>query len=81
MSNLTILSDAELDAVSGGDQTATGGAGGAGGSGNSGAVVSISGGRHNDIDFGRADLNVIRSPARGGNGGDGGNGVIVNRRH
>jgi hypothetical protein len=79
MSNLTILSDAELDAVSGGDQNATGGAGGAGGAGNSGAVVSISGGRHNDVDFGRADLSVNHSPARGGNGGDGGNARISNR--
>jgi hypothetical protein len=81
MSNLTILSDAELDAVSGGGQIANGGGGGAGGSAINGASVSISGGRHNDndVDLGRADLSVSRSSARGGNGGDGGRAVIVNR--
>lgn len=72
MSNLTILSDAELDVVSGG--ILNGGAGGSGGNGgaggNNGAVLG-----NNNSDFDSANLSVNSSTGnanggRGGNGGD-----------
>jgi hypothetical protein len=79
MSNLTILSDAELDAVSGGDQNATGGAGGAGGTGGIvGANVSSDRGGRTRVGGG-ADLSVDQSSANGGRGGNGGSARIINR--
>ena len=51
MSQLTVLSDAELDAVSGGSRFLNAGAGGAGGTGGSavvgGAVQTLNGGNPN----------------------------------
>jgi hypothetical protein len=66
MSGLLVLSDSELDAVYGGQITATGGAGGAGGAGgpgdNAGIAVAVLGNATADGGAGGA----------GGNGGTGG---------
>jgi len=73
MANLTILSEAELDAVCGGTTvsvTGTGGEGGDGGVAANGAVV----GGGSTVSY--SDLSVNRSSATA-NGGNGGAGILV----
>lgn len=72
MSTLTILSDADLDTVAGGN--VTGGAGGAGGTAINGASVSSSG--YYGTEINRSNLSVNHSIAVA-NGGDGGNAVVI----
>jgi hypothetical protein len=74
MTDLAILSDAELDAVSGGFLNAgAGGGGGGGGTNNVGANVQSSG--EGDIRISESNLSVrdtlaVANGGRGGNGGD-----------
>jgi hypothetical protein len=73
MTSLTILSEAELDAVCGGTTvtvTGTGGAGGTGGNAVNGAAVGGWSSVYN------SDLSVNCSRATA-NGGDGGAGILV----